>query len=272
VKILLSEARPDYAGYVFPYAVWGFLEPGESAATALSRGFLPSGSDLARFYLCRQIRVPLDGFRPTSENRRILRKGQGIVAALLPVGTFEPTEDRLRLCLDCATARWSTPPERGRIERIFRPPATTHVLSFRDAAGADCGMVSLYLEDGVGFYSNAFYRLDHPVANLGMFLMTETVRFLAEAGLSFLHLGTCYSTGSLYKTGFPGVQFFDGLGWSSDLAALKHLIARQEQGAGHLLEDPEYLSKFLPEGLAEAAKDSNLVLRFDSPHGSFRSD
>ena len=271
MKILLSEARPDYAGYVFPYAVWGFLEPGETPATALSRGFLPSSSDLTRFYLCRQVRVPLDGFRPTSENRRILRKGGGIVATLLPVGAFEPTEERLLLCLECATARWSTPPDRGRIERIFRPPATTHVLSFRDPAGTDCGVVSLYLEAAVGFYSNAFYRLDHAVANLGMFLMTETIRFLAEAGLAFLHLGTCYSTGSLYKTGFPDVQFFDGLGWSTDLAALKHMLARQETGAGHLLEDPEYTERFLPEGLAVAAEDSNLVMRHGDPNRSDRS-
>jgi len=261
VKILLSEARPDYAGYVFPYAVWGFLEPSETPATALSLGFLPSGPDLSRFYLCRQVRVPLDGFRPSSENRRILRKGDGISATLLPIADFETTEERLRLCLDCATARWSAPPDRARIERVFHSKVTTHVLSFRDAAGAECGLVSLYLEGATGFYSNAFHRLDHAVENLGMFLMTETVRFLSEAGLRHLHLGTCYSTGSLYKTGFPGVQFFDGRNWSSDLTALKHMLSRQESGTGHLLEDAEYVERFLPEGLAQAAENSMLVLR-----------
>jgi hypothetical protein len=271
VKILLSEARPDYAGYVFPYAVWGFLEPGETPATALSRGFLPSSPDLSRFYLCRQIRVPLAGFRPNSENRRVLRKGNGLRTSLVPIADFEPTEERLRLCLDCATARWSSPPDIPRIERVFRPPATTHVLSFRDGTGSECGIVSLYLEAAVGFYSNAFYRLDHEVGNLGMFLMTESVRFLTEAGLGHLHLGTCYSTGALYKTGFPGVEFFDGMGWSTDLDALKHLLARQDSGRGHLLEDPQYLERFLPAGLAVAAENSNLVMRHGDPHRSDRS-
>jgi hypothetical protein len=264
VKILLSEARPDYAGYVFPYAVWGFLEPGETPATALSLGFLPSGSDLSRFYLCRQIRIDLDKFHPNSENRRILRKGGGIVATLLPIAEFEPSEDRLAMCLECATSRWSSPPDRSRIERIFGAKTTTHVLSFRDAGGEECGLVSLYLEGATGFYSNAFYRLDHPVADLGMFLMTETVRHLSEAGFDHLHLGTCYSSNALYKTGFPGVQFFDGLRWSGDLAALKHMISRQETGTGHLLEDAEYVERFLPEGLAGAAKCSALVLMADS--------
>jgi hypothetical protein len=260
LKILLSEARPDYAGYVFPYAVWGFLEPGETPATALSLGFLPSGPGLSRFYLCRQVRVPLDGYRPSSENRRILRKGDGFVATLLPIGNFEPTEERLGLCLECAAVRWSSPPDRGRIERIFRPPATTHVLSFRDGAGSECGLVSLYLERTVGFYSNAFHRLDDAAAGLGMYQMTETVRFLAEAGFRHLHLGTCYSTRSLYKTAFQGVQFFDGIRWSGDLAALKHMISRQETGTGHLLEDADYLERFVPQGLERAAADSKLVL------------
>lgn len=264
MKILLSEARPDYAGYVFPYAVWGFLEPGETPATALSLGFLPSGSDLSRFYLCRQIRVPLDGFRPSSENRRILRKGDGIAAALVPAAEFDATEERIRLCLECASAHWSSPPDRARIERIFRAKTTTHVLSFRDPGGSECGLVTLYLEGATGFYSNAFYRLEHPVANLGMFLMTETVRLLSEGGFRHLYLGTCYSNGALYKTGFPGVQFFDGRNWSGDLAALKHMISRQETGTGHLLEDPEYLAKFLTEGLERAAESSPLSLRVDS--------
>jgi len=261
VKILLSEARPDYAGYVFPYAVWGFLEPGETPATALSLGFLPSGSDLSRFYLCRQVRVALDGFRPSSENRRILRKGQGISSVLVPIAEFEATQERIAMCRDCAATRWSSPPDRERIERIFLAKATTHVLSFGDADKTECGLVTLYLEGTTGFYSNAFYRTDHALANLGMFLMTETVHFLSDAGFRHLHLGTCYSKGALYKTGFPGVQFFDGLRWSEDLSALKHLISRQETGAGHLLEDPDYLAKFLPEGLTEAAERSPLVLR-----------
>jgi hypothetical protein len=263
VKILLSEARPDYAGYVFPYAVWGFPEPGETPATALSLGFLPSGSDLSRFYLCRQVRVPLDGFRPSSENRRILRKGDGIAASLLPIADFEATEGRVAMCLECAAARWSSPPDRDRIERIFRAKTTTHVLSFRDSSGLECGLVTLYLEGATAFYSNAFYELDHVVENLGMFLMTESVRFLAQSGFHHLHLGTCYSTGALYKTGFAGVQFFDGRRWSDDLAALKHMIARQETGTGHLLEDSQYLERFLPEGLEWAAGQSPLLLRAD---------
>ena len=258
MKILLSEARPDYAGYVFPYAVWGFPEPGETPAKALSLGFLPSTRDLSRYYLCRQVRVPLEGFAPNSENRRILRKGEGIRAEIVPLADFESTPHRLDLCLQAATARWSTPPSRERIEGIFRAPYTTHVAVFHDPDGTECGIVALLLDGHAAFYSNAFPRTDHPIASLGMFLMTETVRQLAELGFAHAHLGTCYNRSALYKTAFDGVEFFDGLRWSGDLDSLKRLLERQDSGTGHLLEDPEWVERFLPDGLEEAAKNSKL--------------
>jgi hypothetical protein len=260
MRILLSEARPDYAGYVFPYAVWGFPEEGDSPARALELGFLPSSRDLSRWYLCRQVRVPLDGFRPNSENRRILRKGEGIRSEIVPLADFQPTPERIELCFQAASARWSSPPTRDRIESIFRAPYTTHVALFREPDGSECGIVPLLLDGSAAFYSNAFPRVGHPFGSLGMFLMTETVRLLAEAGLRHAHLGTCYSNSALYKTAFDGVEFFDGLRWSSDLASLKHLLGRQESGVGHLLEDADWIAAFLPGGLAEAARDSRLRL------------
>ena len=43
MKLLFSEAVPDAVHYVYPYAVWGFLEPEETPADAFSAGFLPGG-------------------------------------------------------------------------------------------------------------------------------------------------------------------------------------------------------------------------------------
>lgn len=253
MKLLFSEAPPDYAGYVFPWVAWGFLEAGETPSDAFARGFLPSLPDLSRWYLCRQVRVALDGFRPTSENRRILRRGEGISFELLERSGFAWTPERRAFCLDYAARRWSSPPAPERLDHVFASALTTHVAVFRDARGRETGLVSLLRDGGTWFYSNAFFDPEAP-SGLGAFLMTETVRQLAGLGGAFLHLGTCYSRGALYKTQFPGFSFFDGTGWNPDLAALKHLLARSESGApGHLLEDPAYVERWLPQGLAAAA-------------------
>lgn len=260
MKILLSEASPDYAGYVFPYAVWGFLEPGESPATAFAAGFLPSLPDLSRFYLCRQVRVVLPRFAPSSENRRVLRHGSSLVVSLLERKAFEWTPARHQFCLEYATRRWSSPPSPERIEGIFHSPLTTHVALFQEPGGTDAGIVSLYRDGTTWFYSNAFYPADAP-SGRGAFLMTETVKMLSEDGQACLHLGTCYSRSSLYKTQFPGVEFFDGTGWSGDLGRLKQILSRQEAAPkGHLLEDADYRARWIPQGLAELAACSPLRL------------
>ena len=84
MKLLFSEQKSDYDHYQFPYAIWAVPEAGETPADIFNAGFLPSSRNLDRFYLCRQVRVNLAKFKPSSENRRILRKGAGIDVKLVP--------------------------------------------------------------------------------------------------------------------------------------------------------------------------------------------
>ena len=71
MKLLFSEAAPDYEHYIFPYAIWAFPEAGETPADLFNAGFLPSTRELDRFYMARHIRVRLKDFASSSENRRI---------------------------------------------------------------------------------------------------------------------------------------------------------------------------------------------------------
>src|SRR5579859_5758239 len=89
MKLLFSESKADYTHYIFPYAIWAFPEPGENPSDFFKAGFLPSSRELDRFYLCRQVRVNLRKFAPSSENRRILRKGEGISATLSERKAFD---------------------------------------------------------------------------------------------------------------------------------------------------------------------------------------
>jgi len=260
VKILLSESRPDYGNYVFPYVVWAFPETGEHPRDLLAAGFLPSLPDLSRWYLCRQVRVELAAFSLSSENRRILRKGEHLACTILERGDFEASHERIDFCYAYAKQRWTVPPARERIERIFESGLTTHVACFTDNEGQSKGIVTLLRDGSSWFYTNAFFDPDSPPGT-GAFLMTRIVELLSQSGEEFLHLGTCYSKSSLYKTQFSGIQFFDGNRWNADVKALKYLIARQEEvSKNHLLEDQVFLESWVPEGLPRLA-DSSKVRR-----------
>ena len=135
MKILFSEQNSDYEHYQFPYAVWAVREEGETAADLFNAGFLPSSRELDRFYLCRQVRVDLRKFAPSSENRRILRKGEGIRVALVPREQFDYTPGRRQFCKAYADAKFGHDVMTfERIDSLFSTPIISHVLVFTDAA------------------------------------------------------------------------------------------------------------------------------------------
>ena len=242
MKLLFSETAPDYARYQYPYVIWAAPEAGETPADFFAAGFLPASPQLDRFYLCRQLRVPLAEFQPTSENRRILRKAPEAACRLVPRAEFAYTPERKTAWLAYAAARFgdgvmSAP----RLDSLMSAPVISHLLVFTDTpAGREVGTALLFLQPPrVAFYYYAFYDLAWADRNVGMFMMTSAVKFFAGQGFAHLHLGTCYSARALYKAQFSGVEYFNGFAWSGDLAELKRVIGRQTSGP-HLLEEPEF--------------------------------
>jgi arginyl-tRNA--protein-N-Asp/Glu arginylyltransferase len=258
MRLLFSEAKPDYGNYIFPYAIWAFPEAGETPAQIFAAGFLPSSRQLDRFYLCRQIRVRLDHFEPSSENRRILRKGAGINVQLMPRAEFEFTAARRNFCKRYADAKFgASGMSADRLELLFQSPVTSHVLLFREESEEqEVGIATMYVEgNDMAFYYYAFYDLERAPGSLGMFMMTEAVSQFAASGFRHLYLGSCYSENALYKTQFAGCEFFNGARWSKNLEELKFILRRQQQPdlRQHLFECEEYRDTFQSGDLAALA-------------------
>lgn len=267
MTLLFSEATPDTGHYTYPYVVWGFPERGESPADFLQAGFLPSSVNLDRFYLCRQLRLPLKAWKPSSENRRVLRKGERYSCTLVPRRDFDYSPGRRGSWLRYAAARFGpgVMPEE-RLDRLMGAPVVSHLLHFTDSANdTDVGTVLLYLEPPrVAFYYYAFYELDLAPLGVGMHLMTRAAMQFADAGYAHLHLGTCYHRRALYKTQFSGIEFFNGFRWSSNLAELRHLIDTPGDGR-HRLETPAFVS-LQPEPLAVLATQGGFRGPRRDPH------
>jgi len=260
MKLLFSEAPPDYKSYIFPYAVWAFPEAEETPADFFAAGFLPSSKNLDRFYLCRSLRVVLAEFKPSSENRRVLRKGENFRCTLVPRAEFDFTPWWKEFCLQYAAQKYG--PEvmnPARLEQLVSSAITSHFMVFRDASvQRDIGLVTLFLQPRrAAQYYYAFYDLNYARQNLGMFMMTSAVQHFAAEGFEHIYLGSCYSQNSLYKTQFEAVEFFNGAYWSRDLAELKYLITRGEQAqAQHLFESEDYLHRFHEGELGHVVEQS----------------
>jgi arginyl-tRNA--protein-N-Asp/Glu arginylyltransferase len=248
MKLLFSEQKSDYEHYQFPYAIWAVPEAGEIPSDIFNAGFLPSSRNLDRFYLCRQIRVNLAKFKPSSENRRILRKSAGIDVKLVPRDKYDYTPERRQFFKTYADIKFGKDMMTvERLDALFGSPIISHLLVFTDAEhGGEIGVATLYLEGKeLAYYYYAFYDLNYYARNLGMFMMTSAVALFAEREFKQLYLGTCYSQNALYKTQFAGAEFFTGFHWSDDLNELKFIIRRDKKELyQHLLETQEYSEGF----------------------------
>lgn len=265
MKLLFSEYKSDYEHYIFPYAIWAIPEPGETPGMLFNAGFLPSSRFLDRYYLCRHIRVHLPAFKPSSENRRVLRKCRNISHALIPRAEYQYTKSRRRFFKKYADIKFGKDVMTGqRLDALFDAPIISHLLLFRDeATGKEVGTATLFLEPpGMVYYYYAFYDLNYYEQNLGMYMMTSSVQRFAESGFRYIYLGTCYSRNALYKTQFAGTEFFNGFRWSNDLKELKYLLQR-ETGAitQHLVETEEFREKFYGGKLERMASETMFQIR-----------
>ncbi len=260
MKLLFSEYKSDYANYIFPYAIWAIPEAGETPAQIFARGFLPSSRNLDRFYLCRQVRIRLQDYQPSSENRRILRKGHGIDFTLIPRQDFDYSPRRREFYKNYADIKFGKDVMTyHRLDSLFQSKIITHLLQFVDReTGQDVGTATLYLEPPhMAFYYYAFYDLNYYARNLGMYMMTSAVGLFAEMRFQYLYLGSCYSRNALYKTQFSGAEFFNGFRWSSDLKELKYMIRREKRViTQHLVETPEFQEKFYDKDLSKMINHS----------------
>ena len=200
-------------------------------------------------------------FKPSSENRRILRKGAGIEVKLVPRDKYNYTPERRQFFKTYADIKFGKDVMTfERLDGLFGSPIISHLLVFTDTKnGAEVGAATLYVETReLAYYYYAFYDLNYYARNLGMFMMTSAVTSFAERGFKHLYLGTCYSPTALYKTQFAGAEFFNGFRWSSDLDELKFIIRRDKKELyQHLLETEEYQDEFYggePEKIAESSQ------------------
>lgn len=263
MKLVFSEYKSDYGNYIFPYAIWAIPEPHEMPAMIFGRGFLPAARDFSQFYMCRHVRVVLGKFEPSSENRRIMRKCEGIEYTLVPRSKFDFTHGWRDFCKNYADIKFGKDVmTNARLDSLFESAIISHVLVFTDTAtGRDIGIATLYVEGAeLAYFYYSFYDLNYYIRNLGMYIMTSAIHTFSQQGTRFMYLGTCYSRNALYKTQFAGAEFFNGFRWSDDLKELKYLIGR-DQGAvtKHLVETEDFVEKFYSGRLESILQEDSFV-------------
>lgn len=238
MKIFFSEYQTDYSSYTFSYAIYCIKEKQEELAEIYQRGFLPYTGDIRleqdTFYLARSLRINLEAFSSSSENRRVNRKAEPleISMAVHAKENFDLDDPEFRkFCSAYAEERFAGGSmEADRLAYVLDREMLTHIISFR-SHDKTYGYVFANMKDDMLHYWFSFYDTDYMRSHsLGKWMMWKVIDWAKEEGLSYVYIGTCYQKKSLYKVrDHKGAAFFDGQKWNTDIDLLKSLCKSDDE-------------------------------------------
>lgn len=250
MKIFFGEFVANYNKYHFPYQVWLLKEEGDLADSIYACGFLPLRYLKNVFYLSRSLRVYLDLFNLSSENKRILNKTTAIEADLTALPDFNYIPQVQKMCKDYAQRKIgeSVFSSQG-IKNIFTNGPYNYVFVFRNVSDQEeIGYAVCFISNQIVQYAHSFYKVDYIGQNLGARMILEAVNWAKKNQKKYIYLGTCYSKEALYKTEFKGIEFFNGFMWNSNLLELKKLVSGFDEEE-YLLKNKKYLEEFYENNL-----------------------
>ncbi len=260
MKYLFGEFPPNYERYQFPYQVWLKTEEGDSISDIYARGFLPLRNRAGVFYLCRSLRVDLDKFSPSSENRRICKKTDNYSYQIMPLCSRSqgkegclPVDDQLYdFCRYYLKERFGKEiiSDIG-LRSVFGGEIFNQAYVWFDGEKL-IGYAVCYQNEHLLHYAHVFYHPDYAKSNLGARMMLQAVMDTQGQHKKYVYLGSIYNESAHYKLEFSGVEFFSGSSWSSNEKELKYLLQRKDDD--YLFRDTDYLSEYGPLGKLISSK------------------
>ncbi len=177
----------------------------------------------------RSVRVDLAKFELSSENRRVLKKMEGIEAngLKLPLIPYDISIGKIGKdfyeakfgpgIMSAQKIKEMVTSNKSNFNRLRTYSKDTHIL----------GYVISYKNDNIVHYSYPFYDLEESPKDMGLGMMTSAINWAKENGLQYIYLGSLQRPGDTYKLQFSGLEWFDGKEWKTDLEVVKRILAKE---------------------------------------------
>ena len=184
----------------------------------------------------RSIRIDLSKFELSSENRRILKKMEGISLSQdsLPLTNYDWSLGKLAKDFYDAKFGPGTFSAQKAKELLsdgsksnFNALLSYSVSETAEKPAQKIGYGICYIGGKIAHYSYPFYDLAVAPKDMGLGMMTMMLRHFKESGLRYAYLGSLQRPTDTYKLQFKGIEWFDGDAkeWTSDLDTAKKILS-----------------------------------------------
>lgn len=189
----------------------------------------------------RSVRIDLSKFELSSENRRIIKKTDGLSLFVhqIPFVVYDwhigkmakdfysakfgnqvmSAQKIKEMLTDATKSNWNSV-----LAYSFTESADTalHTTTLGDSKST--GYTICYLSNNIIHYSYPFYSLTLSSKDFGLGMMLRAILFAKESGLKYVYLGSLQRPTDTYKLQFAGLEWFDGSTWSNDLENVKSIL------------------------------------------------
>lgn len=195
-------------------------ESPESISRMYDNGFLFTRIDKGVMHQTRSIRVDLNELELSSENRRILRKGEHITLEKHPIPFPNYSWKLGKLAKDFYDKKAGGAFSANKIKEILTTPHNFNTLySFSELGYAIC-----YQNHSILHYSYPFYDIEKSPKDMGLIMMTKVLAEAQTLGMKYVYLGSLQRPNDVYKLQFSGVEWFDGKDWQKDIEKVKLIL------------------------------------------------
>jgi leucyl-tRNA---protein transferase len=224
MKYIFNELNLDSKDYQYPYMIYAKKEEDEDIDRVYSMGFLPTRIEKNLFYLSRNLRINLENFELTSENRRILKKVEGLEMESKSLENFEFSYDISKLAAEYFKSKFGKKIiSTQKLKWLFESNFFTNILVYKYNGKKIGYCISMETPDLL-HYAYPFYSEEMINSNIGMGMMLKAILYAKETERKYIYLGTVYTEQSQYKLQFKGLEWFDGQEWNRDINLLKEKI------------------------------------------------
>lgn len=173
----------------------------------------------------RSVRINLNKFEITSENRRILRKGEEILMKENAIPYSDYTWEIGKMAKDFYDKKTDHAFSANKIKELITTADSFNLLlSYSDSNLKNLGNTICYKNDLMTHYCYPFYNIDLAPKDMGMIMMTKAIITAKEKGLEYVYLGSLQRPGDIYKLQFSGIEWFDGEKWTEDVEVVKEIL------------------------------------------------
>lgn len=188
-----------------------------------NKGFVFTRIDKGVMHQTRSARINLSKFELSSENRRILKKGEGITLVKNEIPYSGYSWEIGKIAKDFYDKK---APDSFSVNKIKELITTPHnfatLLTYSNLGYAIC-----YENKEMLHYCYPFYDLEKSPKDMGLCMMIKAVVSAKKNGLKYVYLGSLQRPGDVYKLQFEGLEWFDGKRWKKDMEEVKDVLKKE---------------------------------------------